>query len=732
MAQATHGNEQFYVLATSLPADDRTRVLKYGETFAVMNRVGDIEPGGLGEHGLYHNETRHLSRLTLRLGRTTPQALRSSIRRDNALLTIDMMNLDIPLDGRVAVPRGTIHAFRSKFLWKGVCYEFVRISNYELKRVDTYVSFDFAADFVDIFEVRGTERERRGRMLNPEARENSVTLACEGLDRIVRRTKLVFTPTPAYIAADQAHFPISLEPKGEASIYIAVSCEQDEFVPRVFAFPDAQRDLLQSVEDAVMAQTRLITSNPPLDALIARSQSDLQMMMAGNPEGDYPYAGVPWFNTVFGRDGIITALECLWLAPAIAKSVLKYLAQTQATEVNAKEDSEPGKILHEMRRGEMANLGEIPFKRYYGSIDSTPLFIMLAGAYFARTNDLDLIREIWPNVLAALNWISDYGDSDGDGFVEYKAKAKSGLSHQGWKDSRDSISHKDGRLAEPPIALCEVQGYVYAARRAAAEMAVAIGNAALAAALVEQNEQLREKFDRAFWNDDLGMYALALDGHKRPCLVKASNSAHCLFSGIANHQRAASIARALLSEEMFCGWGIRTLGSNEVRYNPLSYHNGSVWPHDNAIAARGLASYGFCEQAVAITDGLVDAATFMEINRLPELFCGFHRRFDSEGPTLYPVACSPQSWAAGSIFMLLQALLGIEIDPKQKRIRLCYPCLPHGVDDLRIHNLPVGESSADLVLTKSHGQVVPAFLRGAADVQVELVSGRSEPPHPRW
>ena len=732
MAQAIRSSEQFYILATSAPVDDRTRVLKYGETFAVCNRVGDIEPRGLGEQGLYHKETRYLSKLTLRLGRTPPQSLRSSIRKDNALLTVDMMNLDISVDGQVSVPRGTIHVFRSKFLWKCVCYEFVRISNYGLKPVDTFVSFEFGADFADIFEVRGMHREHRGRLHDAQVNESSVTLACEGLDRIVRSTTLSFTPSPVYIAADQAHFPLSLDPKGEASICLTAACEQDQPAPQVFAFSDAQRDLLQSAEDASITQTRLLTSNRELGTLIVRSQADLQMMMAGNPEGDYPYGGVPWFNTVFGRDGIITAMECLWFAPAIAKSVLKFLAQTQAVEVNTKEDSEPGKILHEMRRGEMANLGEIPFKRYYGSIDSTPLFITLAGAYLARTNDLDLIREIWPNVLAALNWISNYGDCDGDGFVEYQAKSKKGLSHQGWKDSQDSISHKDGTLAQPPIALCEVQGYVYAARRVAAEMAVAVGNAALAATLVQQNEELRERFDRAFWSPDLGMYALALDGRKRPCLVKASNSGHCLFSGIAKQERAQRIVHELMNEEMFCGWGIRTLGSAEVRYNPLSYHNGSVWPHDNALAAHGFASYGFCEAATSVAQGLIDTSTFMEINRLPELFCGFHRRWESEGPTLYPVACSPQSWASGAVFMLLQALLGIEIDPKLKRIRLYYPCLPADVDDLRIHNLPVGESSADLILTKSHGQVVPAFLRGASDIEVELISGRTEVPHSKY
>jgi glycogen debranching enzyme len=367
---------------------------------------------------------------------------------------------------------------------------------------------------------------------------------------------------------------------------------------------------------------------------------------------------VPWFSTVFGRDGIITALQTLWLNPEIAKGVLEYLASSQADRTDAMADSEPGKILHEMRRSEMAATGEVPFARYYGSVDATPLFIILAGAYFDRTADRDFVERLWPNIGRALSWIDDYGDVDGDGFVEYARHSGKGLVQQGWKDSSDSVFHSDGKIAEPPVALCEVQGYVYAAKLAAAKLSRVLGNVDRSCALEVQAETLRTRFEEAFWCEDLGTYALALDGRKRPCRVRASNAGHCLYSGIASPERGRRVAETLLGNEFFTGWGIRTLGKSEVRYNPLSYHNGSIWPHDNSIIASGLARYGSKKLAGQVLLALLDLSSEVDLHRLPELFCGLKRR-PAEGPTLYPVACSPQAWSAAAPFLILEGCLGI-------------------------------------------------------------------------
>jgi glycogen debranching enzyme len=406
---------------------------------------------------------------------------------------------------------------------------------------------------------------------------------------------------------------------------------------------------------------------------------------------------VPWFSTPFGRDGILTAFEALWLDPALARGVLTFLALTQATSNDRENDAEPGKIIHEARRGEMAALGEVPFGRYYGSIDATPLFVMLAGAYWRRTADRGLVEAIWPNVVSALAWIDRHGDLDGDGFVEYARRSTRGLSSQGWKDSFDSTSHADGELARGPIALCEVQGYVYAARRAGAELARVVGEPERAAELERQAEALRDQFERAFWCEELGTYALALDGDKRPCRVRTSNAGHCLFTGIADPAHAHRVVETLLDERTFTGWGLRTLDAREGRYNPISYHNGSVWPHDNAVIAMGMARYGHKQACTRILAGLLDASVHFDLHRMPELFCGFKRRSD-EGPTLYPVACAPQAWAAGAVFLLLQACLGLEVDALRSRIVLDRPLLPASLERVILRNLSIGPARVDVVL----------------------------------
>jgi glycogen debranching enzyme len=462
------------------------------------------------------------------------------------------------------------------------------------------------------------------------------------------------------------------------------------------------------------------TSNEQFTHWIHRSRADLISLITQTPYGLYPYAGVPWYNTAFGRDGIITAMEVLWVAPQVAKNALIFLAHMQAKEMIPAKDAEPGKILHEARSGEMANTAEIPFKEYYGTIDATPLFVMLAGMYYQHTADMAAIKNLWPNIKAAINWIDNYGDLDGDGFVEYKHKAENGLTNQGWKDSHDSVMYKNGELCEPPIALCEVQGYVYAAKNYASLLAEVLGEKDFAQQLKTEAAQLKQKFNEVFWDEESSCYALALDGNKKPCKVVSSNPGHCLFCGIVDDDKAAKLAATLLSADMFSGWGIRTLSEGGKRYNPMSYHNGSIWPHDNALIAAGLARYGFQKEAAKILSALFDASLFIELQRLPELYCGFPRR-RGEGPTSYPVACSPQAWSVGAVFMLLQACLQIEIDAVKKTIVFKKPDLPPYLDRIAINHLPLGSASCDIELYRLDYDVSFNVIRKPADWSILIV-----------
>lgn len=710
--------EKFYILASSDRAAECSRVLKEGETFAIFDCHGDIQPIGLGEQGIFHEGTRYLSKLELRFGGLRPLLLGSSIKQ-NEILAIDLMNPDFT-DGEELIRRDAIHIYRSKLMWRGSCHEQLRLTNFSLGKLRIPFSIRFAADFADIFEVRGTKRERRGVLSPAEVTPYSARLSYRGLDGVVRSTEVSFCPQPEQIDGEEARYVVSLEPKESITISLRVSCgcQGGVYAGDVL---QAQQEAHASLQQLQNEYCDITTDNAHFNILLDRSQSDLIMMTTRTPQGNYPYAGVPWFSTAFGRDGIITALETLWANPAIARGVLTYLAATQADELDPEMDAEPGKIIHETRLGEMAALREIPFGRYYGSVDSTPLFIALAGAYYRRTGDLELISKIWDNILRALNWIDIYGDADGDGFVEYARHSHDGLVQQGWKDSNDSVFHADGTLAKAPIALCEVQGYVYDAKMSAAELAAALGHAAHAAQLEEQAQALKQKFDEAFWCEELSFYALALDGEKRPCKVRSSNAGHCLYSGIVAPGRAAALAAQFLSEDFYSGWGVRTIAICEKRYNPMSYHNGSIWPHDTALVAYGLARYGFTGEAMAILAGIFEASLSMDQQRLPELFCGFERHACSS-PILYPVACAPQSWAAASVYLLLQGCMGLSIDAGRKQVRLAYPALPPFLDEVTIRNLGVGADCAvDLVL-KRHGEdVAVSVVRKEGQAEIVIV-----------
>ena len=713
-------DQQYYILATSSLADEQDRVLKHGDSFALFDRYGDIKPVGLGEEGLYHDGTRYLSRFLLRMGRTRPLLLSSTVKEDNAQLAVDLTNLDVSDGGKLLIPRGSLHLARTAYLWNGVMYQRICLRNYGLLSISASVVLTFGSDYVDIFEVRGTPRAARGLRLATEVSGDTAVLGYRGLDGVDRRTRIRITPPPAALDSGEARLEVSLEPGAETSYEVTVACESGVASPQPIRFATGLARMGESLRARRAEACHIYTSNEQFNDWLARSLADLTVMLSETPYGLYPYAGVPWYSTPFGRDGIITAFECLWTNPSIARGVLSYLAARQADEVKPEQDAEPGKILHEARGGEMAALGEIPFRCYYGSHDATPLFVMLAAAYYRRTGDRALVEQLWPHVVRALEWIEHYGDRDGDGFVEYQRQGESGLVQQGWKDSQDSVFHQDGRLADGPIALCELQGYVYAAWLGAAELARMLGDAARAMELEHKATALSERFDQQFWSRDLGSYVLALDGYKQPCAVVASNAGHALWSGIARPERATQVMRTLLAPSSFSGWGIRTLANGERRYNPMSYHNGSVWPHDNALIGAGSARYGLQDATLTILAGLFDASLFVDLHRLPELFCGFARR-PGESPTLYPVACSPQTWASASVFMLLGAALGLEVRAPERRLVFRTPRLPPFLEEVRVFNLKVGDATLDLFLERHQEDVGINVTRRTGDVEVVTV-----------
>ncbi len=713
--------DQFYILVTASKARERLAVLQHDDTFAVFDLYGDIGGFGSGEQGLYHEGTRYLSRFRLRLNGERPLLLSARVKDENELFGADLTNPDLPVgeSGRM-LQRDIVHLFRSRLLWSGTWHERVRFWNYSRANVRLWLTFDIDADFADIFEVRGTRRERRGTRFEPAIDGNEMRFGYRGLDNEERRTIITWSTTPHSMSPGMARFEYDLPPHCPETLTLAIRCERERRRVPLVAFEAAQSESLAAIERERAGYAVVETSSERFNLWLRRSAADLRMLVSNTPYGEYPYAGVPWFSTPFGRDGIITALQTIWVDPRIARGVLTYLAATQADAIDPARDAEPGKILHETRDSEMARLGEVPFGRYYGSVDATPLFVILAGAYIERTGDHEFLQQLWPNVRRALDWIDRYGDKDGDGFVEYERQSSQGLFQQGWKDSQDSVFHDDGTLAEPPIALCEVQAYVYDARLRAARLADALGDTTQADELRRKAERLRQAFEQQFWCEAESTYAIALDGRKRPCRVRTSNAGHCLFGGIASPERARRVATLLVSPEMFSGWGVRTVAAVEPRYNPMSYHNGSIWPHDNGIIAAGFSRYRFDDLINAPFEAMFDASMAMDNQRLPELFCGFHRR-PGEGPTLYPVACSPQAWASGVVFHLLQSCLRLSVDSGRRRVTVNRTILPPFLTYVRLLNLQVPFGRVDLLFEQQPLDVSVTVLRKEGDFEVRVI-----------
>jgi glycogen debranching enzyme len=708
----------FYIPATG-PATRPRRTLKHDDTFLVLDSHGDVGASAGGADGLFHCDTRFLSHLELLLNGTQPLLLGSNVRDDNTQLTVDLTNPDVYFDHRLVLPKDTMHVVRTIFLWRDTAYQRLGIQNHGDRAVDLRLTMLFDSDFADLFEVRGLQRERRGASTRQAVRPDTTVLSYKGLDAQLRQTVLRFDPPPAEITATTASYRLTLAPKQETSICCTIACGAPE-PPKAISFARVLRAVHRNRRAVSSNAATVETSNDLLNEVLCRSMSDLYMLMTSTPQGRYPYAGIPWYSTTFGRDGLITALQMLWFDPRIAQGVLRRLAAYQAKTDDPASDAQPGKILHEMREGEMAALHEVPFGLYYGSVDATPLFVMLAGIYAERTGDDAIIVELWPAIEAALAWIDGAGDPDGDGFLEYYRATERGLANQGWKDSQDAIFHADGRLAQGPIALAEVQGYVYCAKQVLARCIERLGWGERARRLKAEADQLAERFDASFWCPELGTYALALDGEKEPCRVRSSNAGQVLFTGIAKPDRAIEVADGLLRPQFFSGWGIRTIANTEARYNPMSYHNGSIWPHDNALIALGLARYGLRRSVERVFKGLFDAATYMEMRRLPELFCGFQRS-RGRGPTHYPVACSPQAWASATPFTLIEASLGLQFDPAANEIRLRNPRLPPFLDELMLRNLQLKQSSVDLKVRRHANEVSVEILERRGPVQVSVV-----------
>ncbi len=722
----------YYVLASSLASRRASQVLADGRSFAVFETAGDIVDSPIEALGFFDSDTRHLSRFEMLIAGAEPYFLNSYLSDDRAQFRATLTNADLGTKGQPDwLPRNSIRVNRGWVLDGAALYHRLTLRNYVGTAVEIEIDFFYAVDFSDVFEVRGLRRKRRGEMLSPSVDSSGIQLRYRGLDNGVRSTEIRFDTAPSEISESRAVFVLRLEPgeTRELECRIAASGELKSYtsmpVNRAADFGKALEQRQSELAEFRSDWSVISASNNEFATMIRHAGVDLTSIIArgdsehGDSKGAFIMAGVPWFATLFGRDSIITALSVLPFYPQIAVRTLRTLARLQGDTVDEARDEQPGKIVHEMRNGEMAATGEVPFGRYYGSVDATPLFLWLYGRCVESTGDLQLADELWPNVERAIGWIEKFGDRDGDGYVKYLRETPRGLANQGWKDSEDAIFHHDGELARPPIALAEVQGYVYAACTEVASVASRLGRRSVADRLLTRATALKRSFERDFWLEPEGMIALALDANKRPCRVMTSNGAHCLATGIVDGEHATAMCKRLLADDMYSGWGIRTLSRLERRYNPMSYHNGSVWPHDNAMAALGLARA--CDHAgvLKVLKGLFAASEQLNTSSLPELFCGFRREIGL-GPVPYPVACYPQAWSAASVFMLMQAMLGMRVLGFERRVIFDTHLIPSWLDWLSIDKLRVGDGRVSFVMRRSPNGAAIEVKDKSGGVRVEI------------
>jgi glycogen debranching enzyme len=686
------------------------RAVKHGDSFALFDTHGDVVGGEAGPEGVYFHDTRHLSFWRLTICGTYPMLLGSALDDRVDALIVDLTNSSLTNRAGNRIPNDVLHLGRVKFLHEGCAFERLSVRNFDDCAYSFTIELTLGADFRDMFEVRGDRREQRGNRAQPRCSPDGVDYLYMGRDGIERRTAITFDPQPDFISDHKVRFDVTLSPGERKVFYTQIAFTDGENANPTRACLEAYRSLRRGRRDALVGRPAIASSNTSFNAMMARSIADVTTLTTQTPQGPAAYAGIPWYCTLFGRDSLVTALEMLWYDPSLARGTLLRLAELQAVTDDPIADAEPGKILHETRLNEMANTGEVPFRQYYGSVDSTPLFVFLAGEYFRRTGDRESIEQLWPHLEAASKWIERSGDRDGDGFFEYGRRNQKGLRNQGWKDSHDAISHADGRLAEGPIALVEMQAYVFGAWRAMAELSKVRGEHAAAKEWRAKAADLKRRFNAKFYDEELGCYILALDGDKQPCRVVSSNAGHALLTGIATQRHAEAIAVRLLEPDCFSGWGIRTLSRREHRYNPMSYHNGSIWPHDNALIAAGFSRYGLQHAVNKVFGALFDATFYFDQQRFPELFCGFGRRH-GRGPTLYPVACAPQAWASAAPMYMIQAALGMKVCAPGA-VQFEKPSLPDFLSKLSLDGLACGQASVDLDVQQI-GPATSVFVRRA-------------------
>jgi glycogen debranching enzyme len=721
------------------------QVLKHGNLFMLTDQFGDIHADSRGL-GLYRDDSRLLSCSVIRVSGARPVALQGSTGANyRGVIQLTNPTLDRNPDDKITPGQGLVGKklgiTRERLLSNDALEERIRIVNFAEHDETVDVVLEMGEDSADIFEVRGYERAR-GTLLPVATTDTRVTFRYDGLDHRRRRTHVAFSESATVEAVqpgdptDQGGtirlrwvWPLAAGADHELvwTVWSSVSelPEAERETTQVELFPETPRVAADEGSAAYHAWTRSTTAvaadHELFNLTIARSLADIRLLVNDGPRPGERYvsAGVPWFTTLFGRDSIIVALQTLAFRPQIAVETLDVLAALQATEVDDWRDAEPGKILHELRRGETALDGELPHSPYYGSVDSTPLFLILLGATYDWTGDQSIVDRLWPNALAALKWIDEWGDRDGDGFVEYERRSPRGLLNQGWKDSGDAIRDRNGKQMTAPIALAEVQGYVFDAKRRMAALARLRSDDELATRLEADAEKLRARFEEAFWVEDQRYYAMALDADKNHADALGSNAGQCLWSGIVSPQRARDVADRLLGPAMFSGWGIRTYGGGQPGYTPFGYHTGTVWPHDNSLAAAGLKRYGFQDEANRLVGSVFEAAQQFSDFRLPELFCGFQRE-GAAMPVPYPVACSPQAWSAGASFLFLQTMLGLKAHADRRELELLRPHLPDWLGKVTITNLRVGDASCDLLFHRWRGTTSAEVLRKVGDLSVTI------------